>query len=62
MSRDSKIEPGNIHIENWTIDSDEVVQIAKDAFKNDKDFDFTSAFINGNDLLLNGIESWDVSV
>lgn len=60
--RDSKLEPGNIHIENWKIDSDEAMQIAKNAFKNDKDFNFTSAFIIGNDLLLNGVESWGVNL
>lgn len=62
QSRDSKLEPGNIQIENWAIDSDEAMQIAKDTFKNDKDFDFTSVYINGNDLLLDGIESWDVNL
>ncbi|MGA8942583.1 MAG: hypothetical protein WB502_07665, partial [Thermoactinomyces sp.] len=54
--RDSKIEPGKINIEDWPIDSNEAIQIAKDTFKNDKDFNFTSAFITGSDIYRNGIE------
>lgn len=61
QERNTKIEPGKINIENWAVDSDEAVEIAKQAFKDTEDFDFTKVFLNANNLYGDAIETWDLS-
>lgn len=62
QDRDSKIEPGNINIEKWAIDSREAIKMANEAFKGNSDFDYTIAYLSGTNSYLGGKETWDVSL
>lgn len=62
QERNTKIEPGNINIENWSVDSNDTIDIARSTFADVKDFDFTLAYLSGNNLSKGGRETWDLSL
>lgn len=62
QERNSKIEPGIINIDNWSIDSSKAIDIALECIKKDINFDFTSAYLSGSDIYLDGKEIWDVTL
>lgn len=57
---DSKIEPGIINIEEWSIDSSDAIELAKKIYKNYNDFDFTTVYLSGTQILENGPEKWKI--
>ena len=59
--RNSKIEPGEINISSWNIDSSELFDIAKRNFEDLEDFDETLIFISGDSEYSGGIETWNIS-
>lgn len=62
QEREYKSVPGVINLFNWSIDSDKAVNIAKETFKQDPEFDFTVAFLSGTDLFKDGKETWDIAL
>lgn len=62
QERNTKIEPGIIHIDNWSIDSPKAIDIALECIIKDVDFDYTSVYLYGSDIYLDGKEIWDVEL
>lgn len=61
QERNSKIEPGEINIDNWTIDSSDAIDIALKRINKDIT-DYTVIYLSGTDLFLDGNETWDVNL
>ncbi|OYD07830.1 hypothetical protein [Paludifilum halophilum] len=59
---DSKIEPGIIHIDKWKVDSTGIMNIVKEAFKDESDFDYTDISIHGMDYYGGDKEVWDTVI
>lgn len=62
QERNSKIEPGEINIDKWPIDSNKAIEIAMQGIKEDKNFKYTSAHLSGTNLYLGSKETWDVTL
>jgi hypothetical protein len=62
QERNTKLDPGIINIEDWSIDSNDAVDIARNAFRDVRDFDFTLVYLSGNNFAKGGRETWDVSL
>jgi len=61
QERNSKIVPGDINIDKWSVDSINVIDIARKNFTQDNDFNFTTAWLSATSIDKNEKEIWNVS-
>lgn len=61
QERNSKIVQGDINIDKWSVDSINVIDIARKNFTQDNDFNFTTAWLSATSIDKNEKEIWNVS-
>ncbi|ABN51248.1 MAG TPA: hypothetical protein DEF39_05060 [Hungateiclostridium thermocellum] len=61
QERNSKIVPGNINIDKWSVDSIDVIDMARKVFAQNDAFSFTTAWLSGTSTDKNGKEIWNAT-
>ena len=61
QERNSKIVPGDINIDKWSIDSIDAIDMAMKLFMQDNNFSFTTAWVSLTNLNKNSKEVWNIS-
>jgi len=61
QERNSKIVPGKINIDKFSIDSTDVIDVAKNVFEQNEDFIFTTVWLSTANIEKNEGAVWNVS-
>lgn len=62
QERNSKIVPGIVNIEKWSIDSCDAIEVAKNLVKEQNDFDYKFAYVSASEIFHDSKEKWSITL